>query len=137
MIGPEDPAQYARPFHKYKNTIIGRYTNRVPVGTHDLTHPEDQSVTSTLTALSNESPKVSLHGGPKGFDDIAFEQLASPDSLTLFSSAEKGVIAKGAIPAFALFKHVSPEGDQGYPGEMTVEVLVGLTEPSATQVTGP
>jgi aldose 1-epimerase len=66
-----------------------------------------------------------------------FEQVDSPEKLHLFSPSEKEVISRGAIPAYALFKHVSAEGDQGFPGEMTVEVLVGLTEPSPAQVTGP
>jgi len=136
MIGPEDPAQYARPFHKYKNTIIGRYTNRVPVGTFTLTHPEDSSVTSSLASVSNESPSVSLHGGLKGFDAVVFDKLEKIEQLSLFSPAERDTIAN-SIPAYGLFKYISPDGDQGYPGEMTVEVLIGLTAPSATQVSGP
>jgi aldose 1-epimerase len=136
IIGPEDTTQYTRPFHKYKNTIIGRYSNRIPVGKHNLTHPEDLSVTSSFIALPNESPKVSLHGGPIGFDALVFHQLDAPDKLTLFSATEKQVIVQGAIPSYALFEHVSPDGDQGFPGEMKVEVLIGLTGPSAAQVVG-
>jgi aldose 1-epimerase len=136
LIGPEDPHEYGRPYHKYKNTIIGRYTNRIPVGSYTLKHSEDESVTSKFIAKPNESPRVSLHGGPSGFDDAVFEQIDSPSRLSLFSELEKAVISNGSIAAYALFKHVSPDGDQGYPGEMTVEVLIGLTEPSTPLVVG-
>ena len=90
-----------------------------------------------VNILSNESPTVSLHGGPHGFDEKTFEVIKSPEDLRLFSASEKSVIKKGAVASYALFKYTSPDGDQGYPGELYTEVLVGLTEPAASQVAGP
>jgi len=91
-------------------------------------------VISSFTSVSNESPTVSLHGGVQGFDAAVFEQLEKIEQLSLFSPTEKETITS-LIPAYALFKYIDKAGNQGYPGEMTVEVLVGLTAPSATQVT--
>lgn len=34
MVGPEDAADHARV--TYHNTIVGRYSNRLPVGTHTI-----------------------------------------------------------------------------------------------------
>ncbi len=35
------------------------------------------------------------------------------------------------MPATSIFKFTSPDGDQGYPGTLYVEVLLALTEPPA------
>ena len=66
---------------------------------------------------------MSLHGGPKGFDDVEWE-IIHPSQATLFNDEEK--ITIGSIPSAAVFRHTSPDGDQGYPGTLYTEVLVGL-----------
>ena len=53
----------------------------------------------------------------------------------LFNDKEKQSI--GSSPAFAIFRLVSPDGDQGYPGTLLVEVLVGLLNPGQTTITTP
>jgi aldose 1-epimerase len=90
-----------------------------------------------LITVANESPTVSLHGGPRGFDAEAFEVLSGPNQLTLFSNTEKDLLGKIDTNSYSLFKHISPDGDQGFPGELLLEVLVGVGPPSATQVAGP
>lgn len=75
---------------------------------------------------TEKDPNVSLHGGPKGFDDVEWE-IIHPSQATLFNDEEK--ITIGSIPSAAVFRHTSPDGDQGFPGTLLTEVLVGLLNP--------
>lgn len=68
---------------------------------------------------------MSLHGGPKGFDIAIWEHIPTKQA-TLFSSIETGALAEGSA---AIFRHVSPDGDEGYPGKLTTEVLFALVSP--------
>jgi aldose 1-epimerase len=65
---------------------------------------------------------VSLHGGPKGFDIAIWEHIPN-DSATLYAPTEIKALLPGAA---AIFRHVSPAGDEGYPGKLTTEVLFAL-----------
>ena len=76
--------------------------------------------------ITESDPKVSLHGGPKGFDDVDWDVI-HPMEATLFSDNEK--ISIGSIPAAVIFRYTSPDGDQGFPGTLLIEVLVGLVNP--------
>lgn len=48
VIGPESPSDHKT--QKYTNSIVGRYANRIPVGSHVL---ERNEFKSHLTALTN------------------------------------------------------------------------------------
>ena len=72
-----------------------------------------------------------MHGGPKGFDDVDWEVL-HPSQAELFNDEEK--ITLGILPASVVFKHISPDGDQGFPGTLHLEVLVGLLNPTQTEI---
>jgi aldose 1-epimerase len=79
-----------------------------------------------------------LHGGPKGFDAEAFETLSGVDELALVSAAEKAVLKKNeANYSYGMFKHTSPDGDQGFPGELLIETLVGVGSLTTAKVAGP
>ncbi|GBE88173.1 galactose mutarotase-like protein [Sparassis latifolia] len=125
LIGPEAPAEHLT--QKYTNTIIGRYANRVPSGTHTFSR---NGFTATLNAKHNESPDVSLHGGITGYDLVPWEPLIDPYSAKLFTQAEIQTI-QSEIPASCIFTRVSPDGEEGYPGKLLVEVLVGLLQPQS------
>ncbi|KAI5119636.1 hypothetical protein M0805_008998 [Coniferiporia weirii] len=129
LIGPENPNDFLSQYHKYHNTIVGRYTNRVPVGTHEI---ERNGFKSQFVAQGNQKdPGVSLHGGPKGFDDVDWD-VVHPSQATLFSDEEK--VSIGSIPACAVFRYTSPDGDQGFPGTLVTEVLVGLLNPGQAEI---
>ncbi|KAF8972331.1 galactose mutarotase-like domain-containing protein [Flammula alnicola] len=119
VIGPESPKDHVT--QKYTNTIVGRYANRIPVGTHVL---DRKGASSQLTTLSNESPEVSLHGGPVGFDALSWTLVTSEEPPRLFSATELSQIH--ALPE-------SPSGDQGFPGTLLVEALVALIAPGNPQ----
>lgn len=53
---------------------------------------------------------------------------------TLFSDNEKVTI--GSMPAAVVFRYTSPDGDQGFPGALLTEVLVGLIDPGQTSPSG-
>ncbi|EMD31497.1 hypothetical protein CERSUDRAFT_127368 [Gelatoporia subvermispora B] len=132
VIGPEDPAGHL--VQKYTNTVVGRYSNRLPVTPEPLALSRGGH-TSTLAPLANEAPTVSLHGGPEGFDARAWTPLPDIGAAQLFSDAEKQTIA-ARVPAAVVSVLESPDGDQGFPGALRVEVLVGLVPPNAPPAAG-
>ncbi|KAF9476215.1 galactose mutarotase-like protein [Pholiota conissans] len=125
VIGPESRSEHVT--QKYTNTIVGRYANRIPVGTHQL---ERNGIKSQLTTLASESPEVSLHGGPVGFDSLPWSVIKPEAPATLFSATELAQISALDESSYAIFRLRSPAGDQGYPGTLLTEVFVGLIAPS-------
>ncbi|KAJ7882285.1 galactose mutarotase-like domain-containing protein [Mycena leptocephala] len=125
VIGPESPQDHT--LQRYINTVVGRYSNRVPVGTHKV---ERNGITSEVTAILNEGSRVSLHGGPIGFDALPWTLLTPDDPPTLFSAKELAHIPLASSPSsYAVFRLVSEDDDQGFPGKLVTEVLVALVEP--------
>jgi len=109
VLGFDDARGYLenRPF---LGVLIGRYGNRIA----RAAAPVDDRMYQ-LTA--NEGPNQ-LHGGPGGFHTVAWEVRAVVD---------------GPEPALAL-RHVSPDGAQGYPGTLEVDVVYTLTREGALRV---
>ncbi len=90
---------------------VGRYANRIAKGKFSL-----DGVTYTLP-LNNGAN--TLHGGGKGFDRKNWKII----------SVESG---KSASVTMEL---VSPDGDMGYPGEMTARVTYALSDSGALTIT--
>jgi aldose 1-epimerase len=83
--------------------LIGRYANRIANGQFTLDG-------KTYTLALNHPPNH-LHGGPGGFHTALWHAETFAD--------ESGV---GAV-----LTHVSPDGDEGYPGNLRVRVTYTLT----------
>lgn len=97
LADPTLEATLAKP--QYFGTTVGRFANRIAKGKFTL----DGRAYSVPT---NDGPN-SLHGGTRGFDKVVWDVVeATPSKVTL--------------------KHVSPDGDQGYPGKLTVTVTYAL-----------
>ena len=94
VLGFDDLAGYLAP-HPYFGATIGRYANRIAGGRFTLAGVEHQLPV-------NDGPNC-LHGGTVGFDKALWSvRAASADSVAL--------------------SHVSPDGDMGFPGQLTVRV---------------
>ncbi|RXR07392.1 galactose mutarotase [Pseudoxanthomonas composti] len=90
-------ATLAKP--QYFGTIVGRFANRLAKGRFTL---DGRSYSVPL----NDGPN-SLHGGKQGLDKVAWTVVkSSPTSVTL--------------------RYVSPDGDQGFPGKLTVDATYAL-----------
>ncbi len=90
--------------HPYFGTLTGRFANRIAKGSFTL---EGKSYSLAV----NNGPNH-LHGGLQGFDRAVWKArtLTRPDSVSLILS------------------HTSPDGDEGYPGELSVEVTYTLSK---------
>jgi aldose 1-epimerase len=89
--------------HPYFGSTVGRYGNRIAGGKFSL---DDKQ----FTLATNNGPNH-LHGGKKGFDALMWK--AEP------AQSEDGVGVK--------FTLRSPDGDEGYPGNLDVVVTYMLT----------
>ncbi len=102
VLGYDNLADYVSN-NPYFGCLVGRYGNRIAKGKFTLDGTE-------YTLATNNFPNA-LHGGIKGFDKVAW------DSRPL--QTPKG-------PALELTT-VSPDGEEGYPGNLSVTALYTLT----------
>ena len=87
----------------YFGAIVGRYANRIANGQFTLAG-------ETYHLATNNGPNH-LHGGVRGFDKIVWhaEMLESDSGVAV------------------IFTHTSPDGDEGYPGTLSIRVTYALT----------
>ncbi|MFK8029368.1 MAG: aldose epimerase family protein [Gammaproteobacteria bacterium] len=100
VVGYSDQADYEHDKY-YVGALCGRYAGRIGNGTFDL-----NGVTYSLSKSSSE--RHALHGGIEGFN-------TRPWSLVKTNSAKSLV-----------YTLKSPDGDQGYPGDLDVRVTYTL-----------
>ena len=91
----------------YFGALIGRYGNRIAKGKFTLDGKE-------YTLAVNNGPNA-LHGGLKGFDKVVWEAR---------------FLATHAGPSLELV-YVSKDGEEGYPGTLSVKAIYTLTEDNA------
>ncbi len=87
--------------HPYMGAVVGRYGNRIGKGRFRLNGVEHK------LAVNNGANH--LHGGINGFDKA------------VWTAVDEG-------PQSVALRHVSPDGDEGYPGELDVTVTYTLTD---------
>ncbi|KAL4218244.1 hypothetical protein ACF0H5_022980 [Mactra antiquata] len=86
--------------HPYFGALIGRYGNRIGNAKFSIDGSE-------YNLAPNNNNKNALHGGLKGFDKQVWDAAVEGDKLVL--------------------TYVSPDGEEGYPGELTTVVSYQLT----------
>jgi aldose 1-epimerase len=84
----------------YLGCIVGRYANRIKEGKFILE--------GTEYTLNCNDGKNTLHGGNKGFDKKVWDVQREDNTLTL--------------------TYYSPDGEEGYPGNLTVKKIYTLTD---------
>lgn len=94
----------------YFGAIVGRYGNRIAKGKFQLDGKEYQ-----LTVNDGENH---LHGGKIGFNKVLW------DAKVLKDTGE---------PSLQL-QYVSPDGEEGYPGTVTLKVTYTLTEKNGLRI---
>lgn len=99
-LGFDDPERYLKP-HPFFGSIAGRFANRIAKGRFVLDGKTHQLAT-------NNGPNH-IHGGVKGFDKRNWTG---------------GIAGENAVR----FGCVSPDGEEGYPGKLTVTVTYTLTD---------
>jgi aldose 1-epimerase len=90
--------------HPYFGNITGRYANRIALGTFTIGD-------ETFTLAINNDPNT-LHGGDKGFDKYVW--------------AAEEVSGEGEVGV--KMSRTSPDMEEGYPGNLAVEVTYTLTD---------
>ena len=101
VLGFENPEDYKKD-HPYFGALIGRYANRIANGHFQLDGKGYE--------LSINNGPNSLHGGLIGFDRIFWNVTKNQDDLS-----------------YTLI-HQSPDGHEGYPGNLKVEVTYTLSK---------
>jgi aldose 1-epimerase len=99
-LGYDAAAAYAQNNSPYFGAIIGRYGNRIAKGRFSLDGRE-------YTLATNNGPNH-LHGGVKGFDKVMWAATPTADGVA--------------------FTYTSADGEEGYPGKLTVKVTYTLSE---------
>ena len=96
--------------HPFFGVLVGRYGNRIGKATFTL---DGKAYT-----LAKNNGDNSLHGGLKGFDKYVWttREVPSPDGLALELT------------------HVSPDGDEGFPGKLSATVRYTWTDANALRV---
>ncbi|KZT54425.1 galactose mutarotase-like protein [Calocera cornea HHB12733] len=108
------------------NPIVGRYTNRLPVGVHEIVKGDTKATVSPVSNLSMVGlPHISIHGGKDGFDAKNWTRLSSQDTRN-FSDSEKMLIGKLNGESVAIFSYLSKDGEEGFPGNLYTEVLFAV-----------
>lgn len=110
VLGYDTLEEYLKD-NAYFGAIVGRYANRIASGRFTLEGRE-------YTLAVNEGGKNHLHGGHKGFDKVIWE-------------AEEVRTDEGVGVALS---YLSIDGEEGYPGNLSVEVTYLLTHDNALKV---
>ena len=99
VLGYDSLDGYTSGNKAFFGAIVGRYANRIAHGTFTLDG-------KTYSVPKNDGEN-SLHGGTRGFDKVVWQMKQIADGVEL--------------------THMSKDGDQGYPGTLTVVVRYILT----------
>lgn len=103
--------EYVSANEVYFGALIGRYGNRIANGKFSLNGKE--------YALPINNGVNQLHGGPKGFNTVVwnarqFKTRLNEDALEL--------------------KYISPDGEEGYPGNLSAKVVYTLTNDNELRI---
>ena len=110
VLGFDSLAQYTRSNY-YLGAVLGRVANRTANGKFTLEGKE-------YTLATNRAPNH-LHGGARGFDKQLWTSRVLPQTDST-ASVE--------------FSYASPDGEEGYPGNLQVTVVYTLTKSNELRI---
>jgi aldose 1-epimerase len=110
VLGHDDLTGYLAK-RQFFGVTVGRYANRIANARFELD--------GAVVQLAANDGLNALHGGPDGFDRRLWQICEIQD---------------GALPAVTL-GHVSPDGDEGYPGRLDARVTYQVTGPAELSLT--
>jgi aldose 1-epimerase len=110
VLGYDNLDAYLKNNGPHFGSTIGRYGNRIAKGSFKLNGKE-------YTLARNNGPNH-LHGGVKGFDKVVWRAEGLQGS---------------AGPALSL-KYLSKDGEEGYPGNLSVNVIYTLTDANELKI---
>ncbi|MCE5178618.1 MAG: galactose mutarotase [Porphyromonadaceae bacterium] len=107
VLGHPSIDDYLTSEEPYFGAVCGRTANRIAGGRFSLEEKEYQLAV-------NNGPN-SLHGGIKGFNAVVWDlKNITPNSLELF--------------------YLSPDGEEGFPGNLSVTIIYSLTEDNSLEI---
>lgn len=107
VVGMNSSAGFKNATEPYFGATIGRVGNRIAKGKFTLDGKEYQ------VPLNNG--KNALHGGVKGFQDVVWDAVKTNENTLVFS-------------------YVSPDGEQGFPGNLKVKVTYTITDDNSVKM---
>jgi aldose 1-epimerase len=97
---PDTAMDYERNNAPHFGAVVGRFANRIAKARFTLDG-------RTYTLAANNGPNH-LHGGPKGFDSVVWRGEALPNGVA--------------------FTYISADGEESYPGRLSVRVTYTLSD---------
>jgi len=107
VIGYESVEKYVTSPESYFGSLIGRYGNRIAGGKFSLDGND-------YTLATNNGPN-SLHGGNKGYQAVVWEANKHNDRTLELN-------------------YLSPDMEEGYPGNLRIKVVYTLTDDNALKI---
>ncbi len=105
VLGFDTPQEYwSEAYFKnypYYGAAIGRYANRINHAAITIDGRE--------YPLNSTNPGYQLHGGVEGFDKKVWDKVSATDG-------------------HVILQYISPDGEEGYPGNLTVQIIFSLNE---------
>jgi len=109
VLGFDTLQEYLEP-HPFFGVLVGRYANRIAHGKFTLKGKE--------YTLAKNDGENHLHGGVKGFDKVVWEATSA--------SVDDAVSLR--------LTYLSKDGEEGYPGNLTAEVVYTLTNDNELRI---
>jgi aldose 1-epimerase len=109
-LGFDNPEQYLQEKY-YFGATIGRFANRIANGLFYLDNKE-------YHLACNENGVNHLHGGKRGFDKVLWESKS-------WQNKNKSRVS---------FTYISQDGEEGYPGNLSLEVTYSLNEDNELKI---
>lgn len=107
VVGMNSVKSFKTSTEPYFGATIGRVGNRVALGKFTLEGKQYQ--------IPLNNGKNALHGGVKGFQDVIWNAEKTNEKTLAFT-------------------YVSPDGEQGFPGNLNVKVTYTLTDDNAVRM---